>query len=44
MRCVAKYMNKMDKEIFIKAVQGYVKEPKKNIPTLMEYAKVLQSW
>lgn len=32
-------MNKMDREIFIKAVQGYVKDPKKNIPNLMVYAK-----
>ena len=32
----------MDKEIFNKAIQGYVKDPKKNIPNLMEYAKVLR--
>ena len=31
----------MDREIFNKAVQGYVKDTKKNIPNLMEYAKVL---
>lgn len=29
----------MDKEIFTKAIQGYVKDPKKNIPNLMVYAK-----
>lgn len=39
---VLRNMNKMDKEIFNKAVQGYVKDPKKNIPNLMEYAKVLR--
>ncbi len=40
---VLRNMNKMDKEIFNKAVQGYVKDPKKNIPNLMEYAKVLRA-
>ena len=35
-------MNKIDKEVFNKAVQGYVKDPKKNIPNLIEYAKVLR--
>ena len=39
---VLRNMNKMDKEIFNKAVQGYVKDAKKNIPNLMEYAKVLR--
>ena len=34
-------MNKMDREIFNKAIQGYVKDPKKNVPNLMEYAKVI---
>lgn len=29
-------------EIFNKAVQSYVKDPQKNIPNLMEYAKVLR--
>jgi len=37
-----KNMNKMDKEVFNKAVQNYVKDPKKNIPNLMEYAKELR--
>jgi len=37
-----RYMGKMDKEIFYKAVQGYVKDPKKNIPNLMKYAKQLR--
>ncbi|MCI8609794.1 MAG: hypothetical protein HFE73_09135, partial [Firmicutes bacterium] len=32
---VLRNMNKMDKEIFNKAIQGYVKDPKKNIPNLM---------
>ncbi len=39
---VLRNMNKMDKEIFNKAIQGYVKDPKKKIPNLMEYAKVLR--
>lgn len=32
---VLKNMSKMDKEIFNKAIQGYVNDPKKNIPNLM---------
>ena len=39
---VLRNMNKMDREIFNKAIQGYVKDPQKNIPKLMEYAKVLR--
>ncbi len=39
---VLKNMNKMDKEIFNKAIQGYVKDLKKNIPNLMIYAKKLR--
>lgn len=39
---VLKNMSKMDKEIFNKAIQGYVKDPKKNIPNLMTYAKKLR--
>ncbi|MCM1212662.1 MAG: type IV toxin-antitoxin system AbiEi family antitoxin domain-containing protein [Blautia sp.] len=39
---VLRNMNKMDKEIFNKAVQGYVKDLKKNIPNLMEYAKIFR--
>lgn len=39
---VLRNMNKMDKEIFNKAIQNYVKDPKKNIPNLMKYAKVLR--
>ena len=35
--------NKMDSEIFNKAVQAYVKDPKKNIPRLMAYAKLLKT-
>ena len=37
-----RYMGKMDKEIFNKAIQGYVKDPKKNVPNLMQYAKPLR--
>lgn len=40
-RDLLRNMNKMDKELFNKAIQGYVKDPKKNIPNLMKYAKVL---
>lgn len=39
---VLKNMSKMDKEIFNKAIQGYVNDPKKNIPNLMTYAKKLR--
>jgi len=39
---VLKNMSKMDKEIFNKAIQGYVNDPKKNIPNLMIYAKELR--
>ena len=39
---VLRNMNKMDKEIFNKVIQGYVKDPKKNIPNLMQYAKALR--
>ena len=39
---VLRNMNKMDKEIFNKAIQNYVKDPKKNIPNLMQYAKALR--
>lgn len=39
---VLRNMSKMDKEIFNKAIQSYVKDPKKNIPNLMEYAKALR--
>jgi predicted transcriptional regulator of viral defense system len=37
-----RYMGKMDREIFNKAIQGYVKDPKKNVPNLMQYAKPLR--
>lgn len=39
---VLKNMSKMDKEIFNKAIQGYVNDSKKNIPNLMIYAKELR--
>lgn len=39
---VLRNMNRMDKEIFNKAIQGYVKDTKKNIPNLMQYAKALR--
>lgn len=39
---VLKNKNKMDREIFNKAIQGYVKDPKKNIDHLMEYASILR--
>ena len=37
-----RFMGKMDKEIFNKAIQGYVKDSKKNVPNLMQYAKPLR--
>ncbi|MFP3155313.1 type IV toxin-antitoxin system AbiEi family antitoxin domain-containing protein [Lachnospiraceae bacterium ZAX-1] len=37
-----RYMGKMDKEIFNKAIQKYVNDSKKNIPNLIEYAKPLR--
>ncbi len=37
-----RYMGKMDKEVFNKAIQKYVNDPKKNIPNLMQYAKYLR--
>ncbi len=39
---VLRNMNKMDKEIFNKAIQNYVKDTEKNIPNLMQYAKELR--
>ena len=39
---ILRNMNRMDKEVFNKAIQSYVKDPQKNIPNLMEYAKVLR--
>lgn len=39
---VLRNMNKMDKEIFNKAIQGYIKDSQKSIPNLMEYAKALR--
>nr|WP_316616967.1 type IV toxin-antitoxin system AbiEi family antitoxin domain-containing protein [uncultured Ruminococcus sp.] len=37
-----RYRNKMDKEVFNKAIQGYVSDTSKRIPKLMEYAKPLR--
>lgn len=34
-----KHENKMDREIFNKAIQGYISDQKKNITNLMEYAE-----
>lgn len=39
---ILRNMNRMDKEVFNKAIQSYVKDPQKNIPNLMQYAKVLR--
>ncbi len=36
-----KLINKMDKEIFNKAIQGYINDSTKYIPNLMQYAKEL---
>ena len=35
--------NKMDVEVFNKAIQAYVKDPMKNVPRLMEYATLLRT-
>ena len=37
-----RYRNKMDKEIFNKAIQGYVRDTSKSIPKLMEYSVPLR--
>lgn len=37
-----RYRNKMDKEIFNKAIQGYVSDTSKSIPKLMEYSAPLR--
>ena len=37
-----RYRNKMDKEIFNKAIRSYIEDPGKNIPKLMEYAGPLR--
>lgn len=34
-----KYENRMDRETFTKAVQGYIADPKKNVANLLAYAK-----
>ncbi len=39
---VLRNINKMDREVFNKAIQGYIKDSRKNIPNLMKYAKVLR--
>lgn len=44
-RCICdclRYMKKMDKELFNKAIQSYVHDVKKNVTTLMVYAKQLR--
>ncbi|MBQ7895269.1 MAG: type IV toxin-antitoxin system AbiEi family antitoxin domain-containing protein [Oscillospiraceae bacterium] len=37
-----RYRNKMDKEIFNKAIQKYIADPGKNVPRLLEYAEALR--
>lgn len=39
---ILRYEKKLDKEVFNKAIQSYVKDKGKNINKLMEYAKVLR--
>lgn len=39
---VLRNMNKMDKEIFNKAIQNYVSDPKKSISNLMKYSNELR--
>ena len=38
-----RYRNKMDREIFVKAIQRYVNDTSKNIPRMMHYAKKLRA-
>lgn len=38
-----RYANKMDKEIFNKAIQSYINDAGKHIPNLVEYAKQLRT-
>ena len=37
-----RYRNKMDREIFNKAIRSYISDPEKSIPNLMAYAKPLR--
>lgn len=37
-----RYRNKMDREMFNKAVQGYIADPRKSIPKLIEYSGKLR--
>ena len=37
-----RYRNKMDKELFNKAIQSYIADPEKSIPKLMEYSGPLR--
>ena len=37
-----RYRNKMDKEIFNRAIQSYIADPDKSIPKLLEYAETLR--
>jgi predicted transcriptional regulator of viral defense system len=37
-----RYRNKMDREIFHKAIRSYVNDTSKNIPRLMKYADILR--
>ncbi|WP_298840626.1 type IV toxin-antitoxin system AbiEi family antitoxin domain-containing protein [Clostridium sp.] len=39
---VLRYENKIDKEVFNKAIQSYIKDKEKNINKLMEYARILK--
>jgi len=37
-----RYRNKMDKEIFNKAIRAYITDPGKRIPVLLEYSEILR--
>lgn len=39
---ILKYVNKLDREIVNKAIQSYVKDPRKNVSLLLEYGKKLR--
>ncbi|SNV67244.1 type IV toxin-antitoxin system AbiEi family antitoxin domain-containing protein [Clostridium cochlearium] len=37
---VLRYENKLEREVFTNAIKRYIKDPKKNVRNLFEYAKV----
>lgn len=37
-----RYRNKMDREIFNKAIQNYIADPEKSVSRLLKYAELLR--